>query len=76
MSLAPGETKAVTFTLGRAELERYDRERKWTVEPGRFTAMLGASSEDIRLYGTFVIAAPNGTAPEEAPIDNSKFDPR
>ena len=38
--------------------------------------MLGASSEDIRLYGTFVIAAPDGSAPEEAPIDNSKFDPR
>jgi beta-glucosidase len=76
VSLAPGETKAVTFTLGRAELELYSRDRQWVVEPGRFTAMLGASSEDIRLYGTFTIAAPDGSAPEEAPIDNSKFDPR
>jgi len=71
VSLTSGKTKPVPFTLGRAELELYDRKRRWTVEPGRFTAMLGASSEDIRVYGTSTIAAP-----EEAPIDNSRFDPR
>ena len=68
VSLAPGETKPVTFTLATAELQLFDAAGRWTVEPGRFTAMLGASSEDIRLRGTFTIAAADGSAPEEAPL--------
>jgi len=76
VSLAPGETKPVSFTLTRRELELYDREGRWTVEPGRFTVMLGASSEDIRLHANFRIAAPDGSLPEEAPIKDDKLDPR
>jgi beta-glucosidase len=67
-TLAPGETKTVRFTLTPEHLALYDREGKWTVEPGGFTVMIGASSEDIRLRGNFTITRPDGTAPEEAPI--------
>jgi len=74
--LAPGETKEVSFTLTRRELELYDREGRWTVEPGRFTVMLGASSEDIRLHTSFRIAASDGSLPEELPIPDDKLDPR
>jgi len=49
-------------------LALYDRNRQWTVEPGRFTVMVGASSEDIRLRGNFTITRPDGSAPEEAII--------
>lgn len=76
VSLAPGETKPVSFTLSRTELELFDAAGRWTVEPGRFTAMLGASSEDIRLRTTFTIAAPDGSVPDEAPLKDTHIDPR
>ncbi len=76
VALAPGQTRRVTFTLTAKDLELYGRESKWVVEPGRFTAMLGRSSEDIRLHREFWIAAPDGSLPEETPLDNSKLDPR
>jgi beta-glucosidase len=68
VTLAPGETKPVSFTLKPADLALYDRARHWTVEPGRFAVMVGASSTDIRLRGTFTITRPDGTAPEETPL--------
>jgi hypothetical protein len=34
----------------------WNREMKLVVEPGRFTAMIGASSDDIRLEGGFQVA--------------------
>ena len=43
------------FTLRPADLALLDRDMHWTVEPGTFTVMAGASSEDIRLRGTFTI---------------------
>ena len=55
MQLKPGETKAVRFTLTPEHLELFDRHNRWIVEPGRFTMMIGASSEDIRVEGHFDI---------------------
>jgi beta-glucosidase len=75
VSLAPGETKPVHFTLTPEHLQLYDREGKWTVEPGGFTVFIGASSEDIRLEGRFVITRPDGTAPDEQPVRGSRVDP-
>lgn len=68
--LKAGETQAVRFTLLPEHLALYDRQNEWTVEPGRFTVMIGASSEDIRLRGSFTVTRPDGTAPEEAPFDS------
>ena len=53
--LKSGETKTVRFTLTPEHLELYDRNNQWVVEPGRFTVMIGASSEDIRVEGHFDI---------------------
>jgi beta-glucosidase len=75
VTLAPGETKPVAFTLTREHLQLYDRHDQWTVEPGGFTVMIGASSEDIRLQGKFVITRPDGTAPEEVPVKDVRVDP-
>jgi len=58
--LAPGQTRRVEFTLGPPELAPYDTNRRWTVEPGRFTVLVGASSVDIRQTGTFSVEAPDG----------------
>jgi beta-glucosidase len=53
--LPPGAKRTVTFTLTPEHVALYDRSQLWTVEPGTFTVMVGASSEDIRLKGGFEI---------------------
>lgn len=53
--LKAGESHAIRFTLLPEHLAIYDRNQNWTVEPGRFSVMLGSSSEDIRLRGSFVV---------------------
>jgi len=74
--LAPGETRPVAFTLEPEHLALYDRSNHWTVEPGRFTVMIGVSSEDIRLRGHFIITRPDGTVPEEDPLPDERGDAR
>ena len=51
--LKKGETKQVTFNLGFDELALYDINMQHVVEPGRFDVMVGSSSDDIRLKGSF-----------------------
>lgn len=53
--LRPGETQTVTFTLDRKHLELLNADMKWVVEPGEFSIMAGASSEDIRLSGVLQV---------------------
>jgi len=76
VNLAPGETKRVQFELRPEHLMLYDREGKWSIEPGRFTVSVRASSEDLRLRTTFTVTPTDGTAPTEAPVRESKSDPR
>ncbi len=75
VTLAPGETKTVMFTLKPSDLALYDRSNQWTVEPGRFTVWIGASSEDMKLEGAFEII--DGNAPREAAAkETDRLDPR
>lgn len=53
VSLQPGETKTVTLILKPEDLSLYNKDMKFVVEPGVFKVMVGASSEDIKLNGTF-----------------------
>ncbi len=47
--LAPGEEKAVTLTIDRKALSFFDDIRhEWVAEPGKFEAIIGSSSKDIR----------------------------
>lgn len=49
VSLAPGETRTVTFDITPEQLQYYDdRQGAWVAESGRFTAFVGAASDDIR----------------------------
>ncbi len=48
ISLKPGETRKVTFTLGPAALQFYNRDMKRVVEPGKFTVMVGPNSADLQ----------------------------
>ncbi len=50
ITLAPGETKTVTFFLNKNAFEFYDEKTEgWIVEPGDFNIMVGSSSDDIRV---------------------------
>lgn len=55
IALDPGESGIVTFEVGYDAFRMLDRELNWIVEPGEFTVMIGASSEDIRLQGDMTV---------------------
>lgn len=64
--LAPGEEKQISFELTEEAFSWFDpRTGEWSVEPGIYRILVGASSRDIRLSGE--IQVDNGTAPE--PLD-------
>ena len=50
--LLPGETRHLTFHLGRYELEVWGIDRKWSVEGGKYDVYVGGSSE-ARLKANF-----------------------
>jgi len=56
IDLAPGETKTVQLTIGFEHMSLLDQALQTVVEPGRFDVMVGSSSEDIRLTGSFNVA--------------------
>ena len=47
ITLKPGETQRVEFTLGQEHLGFYNRDMRYVVEPGEFKVMLGSNSEDL-----------------------------
>ena len=53
ITLKKGESKTVTFKLGKRELSIYNANIEEVIEPGDFKIMVGASSDDIRLIGRF-----------------------
>lgn len=54
ISLKPGETKTVTFTLDKRALSVYDEASKtWNVEEGLFKVLIGSSSHHIKQKGQF-----------------------
>lgn len=46
VSLEPGQRRTVRFEIGPESLAFYDIDMRWTVEPGMFDVMVGASSRD------------------------------
>ena len=55
VTLKPSQKKTVEFSVLAYQLAILDRNMQRVVEPGIFDVMVGASSEDIRLKGTFEI---------------------
>lgn len=56
VGLKPGQKKTVTFTVGASQLAFPDRDGRWKTEEGDVEVLLGSSSEDIRLTGSFCIS--------------------
>ena len=49
VKLAPGEEKAVTLTIDKKALSFFDdAKHEWVAEPGKFEAIIGSSSRDIK----------------------------
>lgn len=54
--LEPGETKTVTFTIEPDMLKYFDdAKHEWVLENGKFTAYVGAASDDIRTQTEFIV---------------------
>lgn len=54
VSLKPGEEQTVSWKVDKESLSYYDdRKSDWVAEPGIFEALVGASSNDIRLSAKF-----------------------
>jgi len=54
VNLAPGALATITFTLTDQDLAYWnDATNGWRTEPGAFNVLIGASSRDIRLQGSF-----------------------
>lgn len=54
--LKPGESRNMEFTVDTSQLAFLDEDMKWKIEHGQINVEVGASSEDIRLTGSFGIA--------------------
>ena len=56
ISLTPGASKAVTFTLNENHLSFYsEQQKRWVAEAGVFEIAIGRSSRDIRLTGELAL---------------------
>lgn len=62
-TLQAGEQREVAFQLAAEDLMLLNTNLKWVVEPGAFTVLIGASSEDIRLKTQFTVAQEVKIAP-------------
>lgn len=52
--LKVGASKKVTFRIDKSHLSFYDVENnRWLAEPGKFDILIGSSSRDIRVTGSF-----------------------
>jgi len=65
LTLKHGEKKVVTFKLSADQLAFYDQHMRFVVEPGLFTVMVGGSSEDTRLIGSFEAVGEKRVVPSQ-----------
>jgi len=62
VQIDPGQKKTVNFMLGPEELQLLDQELHWKVVPGTFDVMVGKSSTDIVLTGSFEVKSSGSTS--------------
>lgn len=64
IALNPGETKSVTMKLTPEEFKLLDANLHWTVVPGTFDVMVGKSSQEVVLTGSFDVKPMVGASAE------------
>lgn len=55
ISLKPGESRVLTFTIDKNKLAFYNAKLDWAAEPGDFNVLVGSASDDIRLEGKLTL---------------------
>lgn len=55
LSLKPGASQTVAFTLDQNKLAFYNPRLVWAAEPGDFQLFIGSASDDIRLEGKLTL---------------------
>jgi beta-glucosidase len=66
ISLRPGETKTVSFSLPVEQLAYWDSDQEmWVVKPGVVDAMVGSGSDDIRQKAQFQVTTAGQWPPSE-----------
>lgn len=65
VALDPGETKRVEVKLYPDQFGYYtnDGERRWNIDPGKYTVKVGASSADIKLQDDIILSGDKVTKP-------------
>jgi len=63
--LSAGERREVTFTLTPADLAAWNDPAGWTVHPGRYEVLVGASSADVRLSASVEVTDDHHAASRE-----------
>ena len=53
--LEPGESRRVSFLMKAGQMAFLDENMRWKIEKGRMEVQVGASSEDIRLTGSYFV---------------------
>jgi beta-glucosidase len=48
ISLKPGESQKVSFTIGINDLKFYNNDLKWVAEPGDFKVFIGPNSAQVK----------------------------
>jgi PKD repeat protein len=72
VSLSPGELQTITFRLTTDELSYYDPStKKYIVEAGRYTAMVGNASDNILASADFNVESAEGNKLPQAVINAS-----
>jgi beta-glucosidase len=70
VSLVPGQTKAVRFTLKGADLAFFDQRRgRWVVDQGRYGVQIARSSADVDIARTGTVTVTGRLAPTPSVID-------
>ena len=68
VALQPGEEKMISFQLVRRDFAFYDASaHDWSVNPGKFDILVGASSHDLPLKQTIEVEAAQSGCPELTP---------
>ena len=65
VTLQPGESQTVRFSLGPRELGFYNQEMRFVVEPGEFQVESGSSSDQVRTTTFRVVGAVQTLTPDQ-----------
>jgi beta-glucosidase len=72
VTLRPGQRKHLTFTLDSRAFSIWNSaSAQWTLTSGRYGALVGGSSRDLRLHGTVVIDSKRSGQTTEVAADTT-----